>query len=114
MVSASRTVIQLQNKMYESNDDEEPKEEYRETVKDLQGFSATETAAKIGISQERNEPQKFDYPPPPSRPKTTSIQFDVRIEEIARVRKRLGSLRMTNKEVGKRVFKYFLDRECPE
>jgi hypothetical protein len=114
MVSVSRAVIQLQNKMYESNDDDEPKEDYRENLKDLPGLSATETAAKRGVSQEKNEPQKFDYPPPPIRPTTTSIQFDVKIEEIARVKKRLGSPWMTNKEAGKRIFKYFLDRECPE
>lgn len=114
MIPASRSVIQLQNKMYRSNDDEEPIEEYRDSVKDLPSSSATKEAAQREVSQEKKDPQPFFYSPPPSCPKTTSVQFHVRVEDMIRVKKRIGRTRMSNKEVGEKIFKYFLDRECPQ
>jgi len=114
MIPASRSVIQFQNKMYQSNDDDEPKEEYRDSVKDLPSSSATEKAAQRGVSEEKSQPQSFAYPPPSILPKTTGIQFHVRVEDIVRVKKRLGRASMPNYEVGEKVFKYFLDRECAQ
>jgi len=114
MIPASRSVIQFQNKMYESNDGAEPREEYRDSVKNLHGSSATEKATQVGTGDEKIKPQGFVYPPPSSRPKTTSIQFQVRVEDMVRVKKHFGRSGMSNTEVGKRVFKYFLDRECSQ
>ena len=114
MIPASRSVIQLQNKMYSSSDDGEPKEEYRDTVKDLPSSSATKEAAQTENIEEQRALQPFFYSPPISRPKTTSVQFHVRVENMVRVKKRLGRTSMSNKEVGEKVFKYFLDRECPQ
>ena len=114
MIPASRSVIQFQNKMYQSNNDDEPREEYRDSVKDLPSSSATEKAAQRGVPNKNNKAESFDYPHAPSRPKTTGIQFQVKVEDIARVKKRLGRTSMPNYEVGQKVFKYFLDRECPK
>lgn len=109
MITAARPVIQFQNKIYAASE-EEPKEEYRESIKDLHTTSATEHAAMSNIT---DEPQSFKVTLPPSLPTFTGIQFKVKIEEMKRVKKSLGSSWMTNKEAGKRIFKYYLDRECP-
>jgi len=114
MIPASRSVIQFQNKMYRSDGDEEPREEYRDSVRNLPSSSATKEAAQREIIEERKAPQPFFYSPPTSRPKTTSVQFHVRIEDMVRVKKRLGRTMMSNKEAGEKTFKYFLDRECPQ
>jgi hypothetical protein len=114
MIAASRSVIRRQNKMYESKDGDEPKEEYRDSIRDLQSSSATEMVAKLGESDKKSEPQGFSFNPPTSRPKTTTIQFRVKKEDIVLVKKRLGRASMPNYEVGEKVFKYFLDRECPQ
>jgi hypothetical protein len=112
MIAASRPVIRVQNKMYAGKDDDEPKEEYRDSVRDLQSSSATETVAKLGESDNKSERRAFFFIPPTSRPKTTTIQFKVKKEDIALVKKRLGRTSMPNYKVGEKVFKYFLDREC--
>jgi hypothetical protein len=58
------------------------------------------------------QPQTFLFDPPVRQPEMTSIQFRVKQEDILRVKKRLGRSNMPNYEVGERIFKYFLDREC--
>ncbi len=114
MIAASRLVTQFQNKMYESNDDDDPKEEYRDSVKDLKGVSATEQAAERGRTEGILTSQRFDFSPSISGTKYSSIQFKVKEEDLIRVKKRLGRLSMPNKEVGEKIFKYYIDRECTE
>jgi hypothetical protein len=114
MIAASRLVTHFQNKMYESNDDDDPKSEYRDSVKDLKAVSATQQAAERGITAAVVPRQEFRFLPPPSGPKYTTIQFKARQEEVVRAKKRLGLTSMSNKEVGERIFKYYIDRECTE
>jgi hypothetical protein len=114
MTGAARLVIQVQNKLYEGGDAEEPKGEYRDSVKELLTSSATRQAAERGLTVGPSEPQRFLFAPQVLRPKTTSIQFKVKTEDLARVKKRLGRTSMSNREVGERIFKYFLDRECSQ
>lgn len=113
MGTTSRAVIQLQNKMYSSNDDDEPRKEYRDAVSVLQSHSATETAARRGLSNDKPPTQFFSFPPTPSLPKIITIRFDVKAEEFERVKKRLGVSRISRKKAGEKVFQYYLDRECP-
>ncbi len=113
MIAAARLVIGKQNKMYDSNDTDEPREEYRDSVKELQTISATKQAAEMSaIGGSRF--QSFSFDPRPKRLEMTSIQFKVKVEDLTRVKKRLGRVALSNKEVGERVFKYFLDRECSQ
>ena len=114
IVAASRPVIRLQNKMYEASESDAPKEEYRESVRDLHSSSATEKAAQSEDPGKENYQQRFIYNPPTVRPKITAVQFKVKKEDMQKVKKRLGRLSMSNKEAGERVFKYFMDRECSE
>ena len=112
MIPAAKLVIQFQNKIYSSIEGEEPKEEYRDSVKDLQTFSATKNAAERSI--ETKQSQLFSFHTQQSPPKLTNIQFKVKIDDLDRVKKRLGRKSMTNKEVGEKIFKYYMDRECSQ
>ena len=53
------------------------------------------------------EPRKFTY----TRRKkdTTSIQFNVRVGDIQKIKDYLGRRSMSNGEVGRHVFDYFLE-----
>jgi len=112
MVTAARPVIQFQNKSYDSADADELREEYRQSVRDLEGASATQRAAEEGTSDQSSAPQSFQYPTPTPHREWTSIQFEVKIADMDRVKKRLGSTSMSNRKVGSIIFKYYLDREC--
>lgn len=112
MVSSARLVIQFQNKLYAKDDSDEPKEEYRESVKNLNSTSATKQAAQsIGSAQIRKA-QIFKYTPSVEKLKYTTIRFEVKVEDIECVKKRMGRILMSNKEVGLKIFKYYMDREC--
>jgi len=113
MVMAARPVIEKQNKMYEGSDSDEPRTEYRESVKTLQTVSATKQVAEKSQSDEPRS-QPFFFNPPQPQVRMTSIQFKVKVEDVERVRKRLGRSSMSNTQIGEYVFKYFLDRECPQ
>ena len=112
MVAVSRLVIQFQNKMYKSRDMDEPREEYRDSMKELTTSSATRHAAEMGTTTNLMTPQAFKYVAPRSTPKFSNIQFQVKIEELDQVKKRLGRPNMSNREAGEKVFAYYLDREC--
>lgn len=114
MNAASKPVLQLQNKMYESNDTDEPKERYRDSVKDLPASSATLQAAESGITNGASRAQVFSFAARINQPKITTIQFWVKEDDIVRVKRKLGRVSMSNREVGDKIFKYFMDRECIE
>ena len=82
----------------------------KDHIKDLQSTSATEHAATSDVS---GKPQSFKVTLPTIRPKYTTIQFKVKIEEIELIKKSFGRTWMSNKEAGERIFKYYLYRECP-
>ena len=111
MIPATKSVLTIQNKLYDSKDGDTPNEEYRDSIKDLPAFSATKQAAERNTKAEQQH-QAFLFDPPVSRSKMTNIQFKVKEEDIVRVKKRLGRSSMPNYEVGEIIFKYFLDREC--
>lgn len=113
MIIASRLVVQFQNKMYESGDDTEAKGEYRESLRDLRSSSASLQAAKSSIDTSFKH-QGFTYRAPTSGPKLVSIQFKVREDDLIRVKKCMGRVSLSNKEVGENIFKYYIDRECPK
>jgi hypothetical protein len=114
MVAAAKLVVQFQNKIYEATERDEPKEEYRDSVRGLQTSSATKHAAQRGLATGPTQTQAFAFSPPPNPPKLTTIQFKVKIEELARAKKRLGRASMPNYEVGEQIFRYFFDRECSQ
>jgi hypothetical protein len=115
MVAATRSVIKHQDMMYKkTNDDNEPKEEYKDYVGKMQSSSATKQAAERVTAGESIKPRGFFFAPLKERPKLTTIQFKEKIEDVMRIKKRLGRIGMPNYEVGKKIFKYFLDRECSE
>ena len=62
MMAAARLVIERQNKMYESSDNDDPSEEYRESVKELQGMSATVLAAERSATYRVNDTVLFFQP----------------------------------------------------
>lgn len=113
MVSTARPVLNFQDKLYKSGDDEEPKEEYRKIVSDLPGLQATQKASTL--TPQGSTKQVFTQSPSstPTK-KTTRVAFDVNVEDIKKVKKHLGKSSMSNKEAGLKIFKYFKDRECPE
>ena len=111
MNAFARVVIQFQNKIYEGTEVDEPREEFRDSIKRLQSCSATRHAAEVGLEIKTSETQTFLFKSPPL-PKMTTINFKVRVEDITRVKKSLGRVSMPNYKVGEMIFKYYLDREC--
>jgi hypothetical protein len=112
MVAASRLVTGKQSKMYESNDNSEPRDEYRDAVKDLEIDSATRHAAETSMmSEPRSQTFLFTARSEP-RIQVTSVQYKVPIADLRRAKSRLGNTHMSNSEAGAQIFKYFMDREC--
>jgi hypothetical protein len=114
MITAARLVIQFQNKIYESKDVDEPKTEFRESVKDLEIQSATKFAAETGSERLTQLIQSFKYQQPDNLPKFATIQYKVGVSDIDKVRKKFGRSNMSNKEIGEKTFKYYYDRECSQ
>jgi hypothetical protein len=59
-------------------------------------------------------PTSRTYSPPKSKATTTSIQFSVKISEVAEIKSYLGRRSASNGEVGRFVFDYFLDKVVRE
>jgi hypothetical protein len=112
MAAASRLVIQFQNKLYESHEPDEPKEEYKGYIKELHTESATKRAAEIATEEKPLSGGTFRYRSPTEATRTTSIQIKVRLDQLSKVKKRLGRPDMSNREAGEKIFAYFFDREC--
>jgi hypothetical protein len=97
--------------MYDSPAGEELREGFRDSLKDLRTISATKDAAERSLSEKAG--QLFTFPPITSQPPAMrTIQFYVTPEQLERAKKCLGRSGMYNYEVGERIFKYFMDREC--
>ena len=112
MITASRPVLQFQDKMYRSKDTDDIREEYRDSVKKMGTVSATKQAAERASAKDPTPSQKYLFPQPSARPKMSTIQYKVKEEDIKHVKKSLGRLSMPNYEVGQKTFKYYMDREC--
>jgi hypothetical protein len=113
MISAARPVLQKLEKMYDSREEEDLKKEFKDSLNNLQTISATKDAAERSFSGKASRSFSFI----PIRPKTStmrSINFQVSEEELVRVKKCLGRPGMYNYEVGEKIFKYFMDRECQQ
>lgn len=107
----ARPLIQFQNKLFESNDDNNPKEFYQDSINKMSSLNATQRAARISNDSNKQR-QVFSVDNIDQGPQLKTISFKVTLEEIERVRKRFGRMRMSAREVGQKVFKYFLEREC--
>ena len=112
MITASRPVLQFQDKMYRSKDTDDVREEYRDSVKKMDTVSATKQAAERASAKDPIPSQRYLFPQPSAHPKMSTIKYEVKEEDINRVKKGLGRSSMYNYEVGQKTFKYYMDREC--
>ncbi len=112
MGSIARPVIHFQNQMFASNDDTEPQQNYKDIVDKLSSKNAATAATQIHLNSKESEPKFFQAPPRPLPPTQATISFKVQIEKLSAVKQSLGNSRMSNKEVGEKLFEYFVEREC--
>ena len=105
MSGIARPVITFLNNMYPSEAAEQTRE--RQIAKGIQKIDIRAIAVK--------PPTVFKVLPPKNpTPRTVTIQFKAKIQDVERIKKCLREPTMSASRVGEHTFKHFLEKECPE
>lgn len=107
MIGVTRQVLAFLNEMYPRDIEEEAEPVERELAEDISPRDLRED-----ISDEKDTDFTVEKPAADTPLDRATINFKVRESEIDRVRKALGKPRISNAEVGRQVFQYFLAHEC--
>jgi hypothetical protein len=100
----ARPITQIINKWYSSDMDEEEQVEQRLLLN-----QATSTR----VDQIPKREQQFKVRLPPIKTENVAkISYSVSRASLDRVKKHMGKPNLTNKDVGKRTFDYYLEKEC--
>jgi hypothetical protein len=105
MSGIARPVLNFINNMYPSEPAEEARE--RQIAEKIRKVDIRAIAAK--------PPSVFKVlPTKKPAPKTVTIQYKAKIEDVERIKKCLRDPTMSATKVGEHTFKHFLKKECPE
>jgi hypothetical protein len=63
---------------------------------------------------ELDKEQDFKAPPPPKRPIYTTINYSRKKSEVDALKKCMGRLSISNRELGERTFNYYKEMECSD
>ena len=112
MLAISRPVLRFQNSLYTSNDSSEVSADYKDAMNKLQPVDAARATAEQNAAKIRSSDTPFLKPTPIPKPREKQINFKVPLEEFNLVIKSLGNTHLSGSEVGRRIFKYYMKREC--
>ncbi|MCX6645098.1 MAG: hypothetical protein NTY09_01875 [bacterium] len=104
MIGISRPVISFLNNMYKSDPAESLPE--REIARQVKAVEHQDLVKRPESS--------FKASPKRTKKTTKRILYEAEERDIERIKRRLLKPKMTNGEVGRRTFDYFLENECPE
>lgn len=75
-----------------------------------EGFGSLTTKSIRGLFEE----QDFKAPPPPKKPVNTTINYLKKKTEVDALKKCMGRMGMSNRELGERTFNYYKEMECSD
>lgn len=104
MASVARPVLNFLNDMYPSDLQERPAERKAADTVVQRDFAPLLSKTSTSFSKKL----------PPAAKKTARVQFEARVSEIERIRRKLRSPGLSPSDIGKLTFNHYLKTECAE